>query len=233
MSNFKPQMTEVEMFKQLIEFRLADVHTAMPAHIISYNAVKQTVVVQPDLKRVFKRFNGEEEASSAPILQDVPVYFPRGGGFRITWDLAANDDVLLVFVERSIDLWHQVGGEVDPKPRRKHDWSDAIAFPGLSRLNHLISDVNPGEMVMGAETGDVEISINRLTSNVTIKGATVDLAEAGGPAVSRVGDEVTIDTLSDPAFTAYLAALTPLTVAPYTAPIKARITSGSSKVKSG
>lgn len=228
-----PELNETEIIRRLIEFRIADVHTAMPGTIIAFDAVRNMVTVQPDLSRVFVDLRGVETITPAPVLKEVPVKFLRGGGFRITWDLSPGDEVLLVFCERSIDTWSQIGGSVDPTPRRKHDWSDAIAIPGMSTQNNLIEDIAPGQMVLGAETGNVEIRIDRLTATITVKAPALELGAAGGPAVGRVGDEVTIDQASDPTFFAWLAALSPTSVAPYTQPIKARITSGSPRVTSG
>lgn len=219
--------SEAEILRRFIEFRLADLHTATPGRIVAFDAAANTATVQPLLQRVYVDASGTETVSSAPLLKAVPVWFPRGGGFRMTWDLAEGDVVLLVFCERSIDTWATSGGEVDPKPRRKHDWSDAVAVPGLAPTEAAIAGIQPRQLLIGAEDESVEVRLDRETGTVTVKGAAVRLAGAAGHPVGRVGDAVTID---DPAFLAWLSALSPLTVAPYTAPISGKIAAGSPKV---
>jgi hypothetical protein len=41
------------------------------------------------------------------------------------------DYVLLLFNEKSIDSFSQIGGLVDPDDMRKHDLTDAVALPGF------------------------------------------------------------------------------------------------------
>lgn len=228
----EPTPGPVEILSKFIEFRLAKLHTCAPARVVAFDAAKNQVTVQPLFLRVFVDAAGEETIIPAPIQPGVPVLFPRGGGFAITWDLVPGDIVMLLAAERSIDLWARDGGMVDPKPRRKHDQSDVIAIPGVAPEVSAIAGIAPNELRLGSEDGSAEIRINRANGKIQVTGLTVELA-GGGPAVGRVGDYVTIDSASDPAFFAWISALSPVTVAPYPAPIKGRISTGSPKVTSG
>lgn len=53
-----------------------------------------------------------------PILPDVPVVFPGGGGFALTFPVAAGDECLVVFASRCIDAWWQSGGVGEPMEPR-------------------------------------------------------------------------------------------------------------------
>lgn len=106
---------------------LLDVHVSMPGRIESYDAGKQEASVQPLIKVALA--DGSE--ASLPVINHVPVVWPRGGGAILSFPLQSGDKVLLVFSERSLDEWLQQGGEVAPADPRAHDLSDAVAIPGL------------------------------------------------------------------------------------------------------
>jgi hypothetical protein len=237
-----PVPDEVEAIRRMIEFRVADIHTVMPGRVVVFDAAKNTAVVQPLLQRVFVDAAGNETISNAPLLKDVPVWFYRCGNFRLTTHMLPQDLVLLLFCERSIDKWSQTGEESNPLPRRKHSWSDAVAIPGgfgaraIAPTPGPIADIQVNQTVLGTEDGTVEIRLDSIEHTITIKSSVavnveapaVNLAGTAGAPVGRVGDAITID---DPAFVAFLAALSPVTVAPYVAPVTGHITAGSPKVK--
>ena len=67
-----------------------------------------------------------------PIINNVPVVFLRSQAGHLTLPLAAGDFGLIVFCERSIDLWQNAGRAIDPADARKFDLNDAVFLPGLS-----------------------------------------------------------------------------------------------------
>lgn len=114
-----------------LDARLGQVHTSRPGRVVSYDSAKQTIDVQPLVHEVFADDEGAE-AERLPQLRNVPVAFPRAGDNWITFPLAAGDDVLLIFCERSIDAWRATDAEGDPGELRMHALSDAIALPGIA-----------------------------------------------------------------------------------------------------
>lgn len=123
-------MPENLSFSQLLtnafQAQLIDVHTAIPAKIVSYDEGKATVQIL-----IKKKINGE--LILLPPITDVPVLQPRsnGGEAFISMPVIKGDTGMLVFQERSIDKWLVKGGEVDPKDGRKFDLSDAVFILGL------------------------------------------------------------------------------------------------------
>ncbi len=111
-----------------IEGRLKDLHTMMPGIIVSFDPDKQTAVVQPAIKRIFT----EKGAVNLPVCVDVPVAFPGGGDFFLTFPVKAGDECILGFSERAIDNWYASGGAQAPAEYRLHDLSDGIAQVGLN-----------------------------------------------------------------------------------------------------
>ena len=65
-----------------------DLHTMLPGIIKEYDATKQTVTVQPALKRTFYG----QDAVDLPLCTDVPVVFPAGGPLVMTFPITAEDE---------------------------------------------------------------------------------------------------------------------------------------------
>lgn len=122
-------MTPNDILYNAIWAQLNTVHTALPGIIKSFDPSNNKASIQPALNKRFVT-----GPTPLPILENVPVMFPRGNNFSMTFPLTEGDYVLLVFIERSIDLWKGTGGQVTPSDPRKFDLSDAIAIPGLMPL---------------------------------------------------------------------------------------------------
>jgi len=148
--------------KQGVDSRLKELHTSMPGIIESFDSTKQTASIQPAVKRIFVTRDGDKEIltpSDLPILINVPIVFPRGGGFSLTFPVKKGDECLLNFCERSIDNWHQFGTIKVPGARRFHSLSDAVAFVGLSSLPNKIPDYDPNNMEIKKDDGSVSIKL--------------------------------------------------------------------------
>lgn len=147
--------TLAELIRMAVASMLSDVHVSLPGRVESYDPARQVVDVQPLLRRPVVASDGTElDAEAIPILMDVPVAFPRGGGGFQSWPLAAGDLVHLVFVERSMDTWQQGNGELTtPLDFRHHSLSDAVAYPGLYPRGLALSDAHAENMVWGFDGG--------------------------------------------------------------------------------
>lgn len=116
-----------QVIKDAIETRVTDIHVSMPGIVKSYNATLQTAEIQPVIKKKYS----DGTIINLPLLINVPVIFPRTAKSYLHFPLAKDDYVLLVFCERSLDVFLQKGGIVDPDDYRKHALSDAVAIVGL------------------------------------------------------------------------------------------------------
>jgi len=169
-----PQLAEV--ISVAIRSKIRDVHVAIPARVESYDKVRQTVDVQPMIMDVDTDDDGGEIKQTLPIINRVPVMFPRGGSYFITWPIAKGDFVQLVFNERSIDQYAESAGGasdaiVDPVHTHSHDLSDAVAFPGMYPFKKSIADIDDVNMVLGKDVGK---------SKVIIKDASIEVRSPGG-----------------------------------------------------
>jgi hypothetical protein len=196
MSSATPDLFQV--ITEIVRWQLAELNTAIPARVLSYDPATQSADVQPLLKRRLK--NGQVLSRAA--ITGVPVVFPAAGGGIITFPIQAGDTVLLIFSQRSIDRWVQSdGGEVDPLDNRMHAISDAIAIPGLTSFpNALSGDTDrviikfQGAQIALARDGSVEILAPgglHVVGNVTVTGTIT----ADG---TVIGDGVNLKTHTHP-----------------------------------
>ena len=120
------RITLPELLNQAIDSRLADVNVCLPGVVESYDRTNQTAKIQPALKR--KYLNGD--VVDLPIINSVPIVFPRSSSHHIHFDLKKGDYVTLVFSQRSLDSWKESGGLVSPNDPRRFNLSDAYGIPG-------------------------------------------------------------------------------------------------------
>lgn len=159
-----------------IEGRLKDLHTCMPGIIASFDPDKQTASVQPAIQRIFT----EKGAVNLPLCVDVPVCFPGGGDFQLTFPVKAGDECILMFSERAIDLWYDQGGTKQPAEYRLHDLSDGMALVGINNQQKKLVDFN---------AADVELRDRDRTVRVTMKhdGTIENVNPVGNTVLSAAG----------------------------------------------
>jgi hypothetical protein len=138
-----------------IDERTMELHTLLPGHIVSFDSDNQTAKVQPGIQRIF----AQQGAVNLPELVDVPVCFPGGGGYFLTFPVAAGDECVLSFSERAIDFWWQNGGVQLPAEYRTHDLSDAFATVGVNSKPHRISSMRTDGAELRTRDGSARISL--------------------------------------------------------------------------
>lgn len=181
-----------------IDSTLMNLHTSMPAIIMSYDADTRTVTAQPAIQRVFTDGEGLSGPMNLPPCVDVPVIFPGGGGYEITFPVKEGDECLLLFSERCIDSWFVSGEPNVPADYRQHDLSDAIAIVGLKSLAKVTPTDNAG-MNIGSTTNrisitddDISITVNDV-KRVSLSDESIDLtmnSDGGTSKFSLTGTEI-------------------------------------------
>lgn len=142
-----PDLTEV--LEAAIEARLLDLHTALPGTVKSYDAAKQTAEIIPQIRSAAPKADGGVVAETIPVIPNVPVQWPRGGGCALHFPLAPGDHVLLVFSESATGHWRETGELSDPGDLRRHSLGYPIAIPGIAPNASPIEDPGAsGEAVL-------------------------------------------------------------------------------------
>lgn len=199
----------IKLIRDQIDDALFNLHTGLPAKVVSFNSTKQSCSVQPLLQRFFLNTDGVPEGFDCPILENVPVEYMNGGGWSLTFPLVVDDIVFLAFAERSIDRWLDApsGTIVDPISNHKFDLSDAVARPGPRPRSSPIPGIPSGAMRLAKDDGSTVIELS--ASGVSVNGALVTLG-AGVPHPGVHGDVLATMLAFVAAFaTGLVAACTP------------------------
>ena len=163
---------------------MARVWTALPATVVSYNAAAGTIVAQPTIQAVQQAQNGTLSNITLPVLPDVPVVFPSGGGCTLTFPIAPGDECLVVFASRAIDAWWQSGGVQPQIEPRMHDLSDGFAIFGPRSKPSVAPNASSSTTQLRSDDGATYIELNAT-------GQLVNVVAPGGVKITTPTLEIT------------------------------------------
>jgi phage baseplate assembly protein gpV len=153
----------------------AGIHTAYPAVINSFDPIAETCSCTLTVQAQVTDRNENTSWVTVTPLVDVPVHFPSGGGYTLTFPVSPGDECLVVLASRCIDAWWQSSGPQPQADLRMHDLSDGFAFVGFKSQPRVLS---PGIATVGAQLRSddgstlVEVGAGEITlkapSSVTI-----------------------------------------------------------------
>lgn len=161
-----------ESLKSMTENYINNMRVAIPAIIVQFDSQKQTASVQPAIKDTL-----QGKFVALPELSDVPVQFPRAGGYSLTFPVKAGDECLLVFSDMCIDGWWQSGGVQNQAEKRRHDLSDACAILGITSVPKALKNVSMEGVRLQNDSGTDYIQISEQgivlkSKNIKIEGNT-------------------------------------------------------------
>lgn len=172
-----------ELMKRTIRKAQADTRVAMPARILSYDAgsrLARVQILQPELTE-------DGQTVAQPVITDVPVFMPVGGGAAVTFPVGAGDDGIVWFADQDIGAWAADGNPI-PDSGRRHSLSDAMFMPaqgrGAASADNLVISFGGASIVI-APSGVVTITAAAgvvIDGDVTVNGtidATGDVTGAG------------------------------------------------------
>ncbi|MCW7550540.1 Gp138 family membrane-puncturing spike protein [Photorhabdus sp. APURE] len=169
-----------ETLKAISHSLSSQLRVAVPGIIQSFNADAVTCVVQPAIKSGITDKDDKKTSVSLPLLVDVPVIFPRGGGVTLTFPVKAGDECLVVFADRCIDFWWQSGGVQEPADERQHSLSDAFAIIGPQSQAKKISGISTSTAQLRSDDGVTYIELDPGSHNVTVITPAKLIATANG-----------------------------------------------------
>lgn len=125
--------SQAEALRRILESDRLDLHTGMPGRVRSFDRQAQTAEIELGLRRVIPAGDEDEDdqVEDYPILPDVPICYPRGGGFRISWPLSVGDHVWVMFSDGDLNAWRGSGSTSDPGVATRHGLSGAVCYPGV------------------------------------------------------------------------------------------------------
>lgn len=182
---------EQQAMKALADSILSSLRVSLPGIIESFDPESCTCTVQPALRGQVADVQGNYSSSVLPLLVDVPVIFPRGGGFTMTFPVRAGDECLVVFSDRCIDFWWQNGGVQETVDPRMHDLSDAFAIVGPQSQAKKISGISTTSVQVRTDDGASFIELKQGGSvNITTPLLTVNGDVRVNGAITSTGDQV-------------------------------------------
>ncbi|KAB0554614.1 Gp138 family membrane-puncturing spike protein [Pantoea stewartii] len=156
-----------ETLKSERETTKNQIRVAMPGIVQSFDSDAITAVVQPAIRSVETDNDGNRITKNYPLLVDVPVVFPRGGGCTLTFPVKAGDECLVIFADRCIDFWWQSSGVQEPVDDRVHDLSDAFCIVGPQSQAQKIGDISTSAVELRSDDGSTKLSLNPSSGAIT------------------------------------------------------------------
>jgi hypothetical protein len=179
------EVTLLELIQMAIDAHMLDVHVSLPARVESFDASKQTVEITIMINRMVSDGATPPNwvSEQMPKLKDVPVAFPRGGGFFMSLPLQQGDPGMLIFAERPLGAWRSTGGQGDPGDLGMHTLDGAYFIPATAPDKAALQSVSDTNMVIGkddASSGQIEIT----------PGGEIHLGTGATKGIVREGDDL-------------------------------------------
>lgn len=174
-----------ESLRLAMESQQAQIWTALPGVVAAVNLASQTLSVQPTVQGSVASPDGAKQLVNLPLLVDVPIVWPRAGGFALTFPITAGDEVLVVFASRCIDSWWQSGGIGAPAEARMHDLSDGFAVLAPTSQPKKLSGVSSTNVQLRDEAGTTYVEITPDGKARVVAATQIDVE---APTVNITGD---------------------------------------------
>ena len=125
--------------------------THYPGKILEFDPVRQVAKVQIQREQYNNTLHSMYTEYDFPILQDVPVQFPQGGGYSLTFPVSPGDNCLLDFCDKGISHWlynaaDKIGKYSSGIPKseyfRSYNINDAVAMVGYNPIPQAIPNFN-------------------------------------------------------------------------------------------
>ena len=155
-------------FRFALRQLLKGVNTCLPGEVLTYDAGRQRASVRPAVSLL----TTDGQTLVRPTVADVPVLFPSGGGFALTFPLMPGDPVLLVYSQRGIGGWKRNYRQAPPDPESFFSERDAIAIPGFGPPG-----VEPSDRIEVDSSGIIIKSAGRVSieaPSVLVNGVELD-----------------------------------------------------------
>jgi hypothetical protein len=165
----RKQLTIQEILVAFGDRIKSSMYHVQPGIVQAYYAGQPgTVDVLPAISDVrFDPDDGSRLSEPWPIIPRVPVLYPSGGGFSITFPLAKNDKVILLAFDQDPTTHRQTGQAEDPQHTARHTGSYWCAIP--ADVTQVTSPTAGTTMKIGKGSTTIEID----GTNISLGGASV------------------------------------------------------------
>lgn len=167
--------TEEETYRTMGAAWKSTLRVACPGIIQGFNEKEQTVTVQPAIREHLRKEDSSKEWANLPLLLDVPICFPRAGGYALTMPIKKGDECLVIFLDSCIDAWWSYGNIQNQIEKRRHDLSDAVAILGIWSQPNVLPNYSTDSCQLRNNDGAAYIelkdkNINMFADSIKING---------------------------------------------------------------
>lgn len=173
-----------DVMREAIESALAEIHTCLPGRVESYDWETRKARIKPLIRRAYL----DSKTAPLPIIPGVPVMFPWGGSGSLSYPIEKGQTGILLFSERSLEVWLAKGGDAEPGDPRRFDITDGFFIPGLAPFNAPGPAEADGELLL--KYGIAKLRLR--DGKVSIGNAQAELLDI----VDRLLDKLMITTVS-------------------------------------
>lgn len=146
-----------------VEGRMIDVMTSTIGIVQKYDPATDTVDVNLPIMHPVNE-DGDVAYQQLPVLPSLPIAWPQGGGFVLTFPLKKGDAVLVIFTHDDPGLWRETGApQTIPTQLQRHSLAHGFVIPGVRPAT---TPLAPGQainrvagIVLGKDGGDQVIEI--------------------------------------------------------------------------
>lgn len=149
------------------------IYTNFPGIVQSVNTVALTCVVQPAIQGIVRQKDGTLRYTNMPLLPDVPLIIPHGGGYALTFPVQPGDECMVFIANRCIDSWWQSGGIQKPIDFRMHDLSDGFALIGPYSQPNVISGYATTTAQFRTNDGTIVVELDQANNRLHLKAPTI------------------------------------------------------------
>lgn len=176
--------TIAELIDDMISSRLLDLHTMLPAKVVSYDRATHTVEARIMVNRTVGKADGSQLIEEVPPIPNVPVAWPEGGAgpagnaYYLEFPLVAGNEGILVFSESAWGHFRENQGQLsEPGDLRRHALGHCSFVP--CRIS------NGGEYESAGQIGLLIVPDERAFS-VRRRGETDDFVALAGKTNARL-----------------------------------------------
>lgn len=191
------ELEQPDLLQAVIEAALREIHISLIAHVVRFYPDRRAADVRPVIRAPVMTENDQIETEELPVIQNVPIAYPSGGGWAQTWPLAVGDPVRLLLSEQYTGGYRRSGKEgQEPGFLARFDLSSAVAIPcderdgrpiEVSTANWIVN--GPGFARFGASSA-IKVALADLVKSyvdAAIVGHSHPYVSPGGPSVTSAG----------------------------------------------
>lgn len=170
---------EAELIRGAILAQMREFRSSLPGRVVSYDAAKQRASVRLQLSFYMMTTDDQRVPIDHPVLSNVPVAFPGGGGAGMWFGLAKDDPVVVMFCDVPIGAWLARGTPCEPGVDDLHSIGGAVALALAPRPTGQAAQSADGSLTRIGIDSDTAAQIEFAAGQVRLgQGATEALAIA-------------------------------------------------------